>query len=162
MLIVTGCSKRFIPAYAGNSAELVGVKISHTVHPRLRGELRGFSFNFLLLAGSSPLTRGTPDNLTVGDMGVRFIPAYAGNSPFQSRCRRETPVHPRLRGELLFKRSNGILKDGSSPLTRGTRAKHDTGPNNQGFIPAYAGNSSVSLTISRSQTVHPRLRGELT
>ena len=50
---------RFIPAYAGNSAELVGVQISHTVHPRLRGELKGSNRWRIFPHGSSPLTRGT-------------------------------------------------------------------------------------------------------
>ena len=51
---------RFIPAYAGNSMELMTLTKVCSVHPRLRGEL---------------VRVGT------GDVSpLRFIPAYAGNS----------------------------------------------------------------------------------
>ena len=54
-------SCRFIPAYAGNSNSSMGRMASHSVHPRLRGELNA-SPDFTTHAfGSSPLTRGTHD-----------------------------------------------------------------------------------------------------
>ena len=52
-------AERFIPAYAGNSAEKAGNMVSDAVHPRLRGELIKGSSNITNVAGSSPLTRGT-------------------------------------------------------------------------------------------------------
>ena len=52
-------SKRFIPAYAGNSLFTCRKITTFTVHPRLRGEL-DISFRFSSMKfGSSPLTRGT-------------------------------------------------------------------------------------------------------
>ena len=50
---------RFIPAYAGNSAPQAGWAKCAAVHPRLRGELEWDMYTALVLAGSSPLTRGT-------------------------------------------------------------------------------------------------------
>ena len=57
---------RFIPAYAGNSAGKVLRRRSLTVHPRLRGELRGKKFKDDSIIGSSPLTRGTPEAVCCG------------------------------------------------------------------------------------------------
>ena len=50
---------------------------------------------------------------------------------------------------------------GSSPLTRGTRIKHLEEAIDDRFIPAYAGNSKVTVAAADSISVHPRLRGEL-
>ena len=70
-------------------------------------------------------------------------------------------VHPRLRGELRKHRLNSKKSVGSSPLTRGTPALSKQSPEYGRFIPAYAGNSNFALTSSSSESVHPRLRGEL-
>ena len=51
---------------------------------------------------------------------------------------------------------------GSSPLTRGTLRNATLSIVTNRFIPAYAGNSSAIPNGSIPETVHPRLRGELT
>ena len=93
---------------------------------------------------------------------MRFIPAYAGNSEGQSIRAGSETVHPRLRGELLPRTSRTKNAFGSSPLTRGTHAQDLTACFNQRFIPAYAGNSGESKMGWWADSVHPRLRGELT
>ena len=70
----------FIPAYAGNSWIQCAAQRCSTVHPRLRGELFIVGVNVKSRVGSSPLTRGTHYPNIYGDLYVRFIPAYAGNS----------------------------------------------------------------------------------
>ena len=50
---------------------------------------------------------------------------------------------------------------GSSQLTRGTLGGSDIRAGLCRFIPACAGNSSKSMPGAPSNTVHPRLRGEL-
>ena len=52
---------RFIPAYAGNSAGVMRYAFIQTVHPRLRGELISIFSKCFCISGSSPLTRGTPN-----------------------------------------------------------------------------------------------------
>ena len=70
-------------------------------------------------------------------------------------------VHPRLRGELFAGEQDSFSNFGSSPLTRGTLFTV-TGTFLCGrFIPAYAGNSLRVNAFVRMNTVHPRLRGEL-
>ena len=133
---------RFIPAYAGNSFVRPVFCTPFTVHPRLRGELKLMSSVVTRTTGSSPLTRGTQAPLLRAGYHRRFIPAYAGNS----------------RGV----KGNSCNHAGSSPLTRGTHTFiNDLGLFSR-FIPAYAGNSSGVRGRSSGQTVHPRLRGELT
>ena len=51
--------RRFIPAYAGNSAYFSQSPKPQTVHPRLRGELPPKTSFGDMNIGSSPLTRGT-------------------------------------------------------------------------------------------------------
>ena len=115
--------RRFIPAYAGNSDETGAIAPVETVHPRLRGEL--FFVDEVLPGdtGSSPLTRGTLALRIQGLPTMRFIPAYAGNSQRSNRWNHQSPVHPRLRGELQAIFRLGEISDGSSPLTRGTHLK---------------------------------------
>ena len=71
---------RFIPACAGNSYERKKVTEYTSVHPRLRGELSSSNLIVSPCCGSSPLTRGTPNEQSPIKLYVRFIPAYAGNS----------------------------------------------------------------------------------
>ena len=174
---------RFIPACAGNSVPLcfflsftvgssplargtlvsqASVTIFPAVHPRLRGELISGRIIFTWLNGSSPLARGT---------------RCAGSLYLSSSA-----VHPRLRGELdinamdacntyrfipacagnsLLTLSNHLSRYGSSPLARGTRISASSASCSTRFIPACAGNSPKSMPGAPSNTVHPRLRGEL-
>ena len=132
-----------------------------SVHPRLRGELWQRRYLAVVLCGSSPLTRGTPDEKVDDTLLDRFIPAYAGNS--QNLCTSQSvqTVHPRLRGELMRPALITRLKNGSSPLTRGTLSGVSAITINDRFIPAYAGNSYQLVQHQRKGPVHPRLRGEL-
>ena len=154
-------SRRFIPAYAGNSGERNRDSVSDTVHPRLRGELiRPLAF-MSNSNGSSPLTRGTHANALPAPTASRFIPAYAGNSLSHSVFCGRSSVHPRLRGELTALVLAFFGAFGSSPLTRGTPdiGQRCIDPNR--FIPAYAGNSIAGSRQVLPYPVHPRLRGEL-
>ena len=134
-------TRRFIPAYAGNSFGQRSLAIT--------------------LYGSSPLTRGTHPSLNVNKSPARFIPAYAGNSILDIVYLPNHSVHPRLRGELGSKERQSPRPGGSSPLTRGTQSQLDENGRIRRFIPAYAGNSVFGVLLSRGQPVHPRLRGEL-
>ena len=152
---------RFIPAYAGNSAQGKARNLLRSVHPRLRGELAVVTAQRIVKSGSSPLTRGTQFFRRSVCVIDRFIPAYAGNSNDHFRPLRNFEVHPRLRGELEDFTVTKSGCRGSSPLTRGTRTNHQLRMHPQRFIPAYAGNSSGLATFTWVLPVHPRLRGEL-
>ena len=152
---------RFIPACAGNSARPAALEALQPVHPRLRGELKLLIIHGYMLLGSSPLARGTLFLYIKFFINRRFIPACAGNSDLQGPRNIVSPVHPRLRGELVAGHFSSNKKAGSSPLARGTHPRRFQGHLLRRFIPACAGNSIFLITLSISFRVHPRLRGEL-
>ena len=137
---------RFIPAYAGNSLRPHFSLSETSVHPRLRGELPVSPQTRRGVCGSSPLTRGTRGKKNGRHRKLRFIPAYAGNSPFPGVFSGVPTVHPRLRGELLQTAILCNLNHGSSPLTRGTLVSTVSAGIVSRFIPAYAGNSNTLST----------------
>ena len=90
--------------------------------------------------GSSPHTRGTRPRRPARQRSERFIPAYAGNAE-------SFPI-------------SWSRPPGSSPHTRGTRLECSRSNAGRRFIPAYAGNASAISRLARSDSVHPRIRGE--
>ena len=149
--------QRFIPAYAGNALSSGKKRSVLTVHPRIRGERGESQRGWNRWDGSSPHTRGTPENQ---HLLPRFIPAYAGNAsaPQQRGC--PGSVHPRIRGERYPLPSTKRLKFGSSPHTRGTPISVECWPKSVRFIPAYAGNAINTAGVPQKGPVHPRIRGE--
>ena len=94
-----GRARRFIPARAGNTVGSCGCCTASPVHPRSRGEHGCGRDRSRRRPGSSPLARGTPDRQRADALGVRFIPARAGNTRCATATRPAHPVHPRSRGE---------------------------------------------------------------
>ena len=71
---------RFIPAGAGNSADVKKARFLWPVYPRWRGELHQRLKVAIRFLGLSPLARGTRKSMTDIVSHNRFIPAGAGNS----------------------------------------------------------------------------------
>ena len=74
--------------------------------------------------------------------------------------RRTAAAHPRSRGENRRSPGNFALKKGSSPLTRGKRARGDLDRPPVRLIPAHAGKTASQPRESCSLAAHPRSRGE--
>ena len=129
------------PSLAQGTRIAVGFSTSISRFIPACGELSKPSWAIVQLDGSSPLTRGTLGKTEYTGTNLRFIPAYAGNSATRSQPVEQCAVHPRLRGELTRKGTVPLDRDGSSPLTRGTRHGSPATLLNPRFIPAYAGNS---------------------
>ena len=171
---------RFIPACAGNTGIARAATDRRTVHPRVRGEHRRAYQRAVVVAGSSPRARGTRDHKLSSRRWHRFIPACAGNTtrrtpPTRRRavhpaCAGNTgpnlrpgnieTVHPRVRGEHSDGQLPFLCISGSSPRARGTQFRVPSARTFDRFIPACAGNTCISATISRRSPVHPRVRGE--
>ena len=133
---------RIIPAHAGNSPGVAAHRWSSPDHPRACGELSRRSRSSLVVAGSSPRMRGTPDPSYGITNCPRIIPAHAGNSSRRSGRGGCHADHPRACGELAPTFTAIPRADGSSPRMRGTH-------------------SSRRRTTSLMTTDHPRACGEL-
>ena len=72
--------------------------------------------------GSSPLARGAPEVLPKPALHERIIPARAGSTPTSMIWSRNTPDHPRSRGEHGVGGVEVVGDFGSSPLARGALA----------------------------------------
>ena len=93
-------------------------------------------------------------------MGLRFIPAWAGNTMCAASFSTPIPVHPRVGGEHLLEWSHRQSQSGSSPRGRGTLAGALGYEGNVRFIPAWAGNTLAKQAWVRLAAVHPRVGGE--
>ena len=109
-------------------------------HPRIRGEHDDRVLGAVRLAGSSPHTRGAPEEPIGVIPGIGIIPAYAGSTSSPASRRMVTP--------------------GSSPHTRGAPAVMGCWPSARRIIPAYAGSTRPEFLRGQGVEDHPRIRGE--
>ena len=70
-----------IPAHAGKTKPRSSPTAPCTAHPRSRGENRRPGHANSSTRGSSPLTRGKPDERRGHALGAGLIPAHAGKTP---------------------------------------------------------------------------------
>ena len=110
-----------IPAYAGNTGNIVFPFVSNWDHPRVCGEHYGM--------------------FGISYQSMRIIPAYAGNT-----CDLDVHCfllgdHPRVCGEHDDDMVVTSPMEGSSPRMRGTPTALDGDVDDEWIIPAYAGNT---------------------
>ena len=90
-----------IPALAGNTATRRRSSPETRDHPRSRGEYGTVVFTSGSGEGSSPLSRGIPELVSILDIKQGIIPALAGNTGGVNVQTIETEDHPRSRGEYF-------------------------------------------------------------
>ena len=134
-------SPGLIPARAGNTHRGSPGYLSCWAHPRSRGEHVFQAFGEVSEQGSSPLARGTPENLVWATGGEGLIPARAGNINAVFLFLNAGGAHPRSRGEHGGATPYPTREVGSSPLARGTPFASKQGMQANGLIPARAGNT---------------------
>ena len=117
-------------------------------------------YRIIQIYGSSPRVRGTVLTRVSVLIGVRFIPACAGNSLVRQPIRARTPVHPRVCGEQLLHAAGNQFGNGSSPRVRGTDHAFRPSVFVTRFIPACAGNRFFARSSRYRSPVHPRVCGE--
>ena len=155
-----GPDRRIIPACAGNTVVCCTRRASTADHPRMRGEHAAAMRLVDVDNGSSPHARGTRVCQCVAPVGLRIIPACAGNTTMARRCESMHADHPRMRGEHTFRIVFINATRGSSPHARGTLRFTSIHTINVRIIPACAGNTAGTNHVMRSTTDHPRMRGE--
>ncbi len=129
-------------------------------HPRGRGERVPEAGGRPRRAGSSPRARGTEAPRGRHGVGIRLIPAGAGNGPAGRRAGRPRRAHPRGRGERGVTAPKLSATHGSSPRARGTGPRRDRAIGGHRLIPAGAGNGRPGRPGARATAAHPRGRGE--
>ena len=130
-----------IPAHAGNTYRAAHPGVAKWDHPRACGEHGRVDIVHPHVAGSSPRMRGTPILLRLNSQRARIIPAHAGNTVVDFRCRLEPWDHPRACGEHTKGWTGTLVTWGSSPRMRGTRRSKCSVYRFEGIIPAHAGNT---------------------
>ena len=151
---------RLIPAHAGKTSCACRAAAARAAHPRSRGENEPAPLRRGIALGSSPLTRGKPLALVPGADHGRLIPAHAGKTCPRTRPCAKCAAHPRSRGENPRAGALAAPEAGSSPLTRGKRARAAHLRAAHGLIPAHAGKTVTHGPPPRPPAAHPRSRGE--
>ena len=108
-----------IPARAGNTVLPEPGHWFAGAHPRSRGEHITASARANSSGGSSPLARGTLNELRQAITFPGLIPARAGNTSSRSILTPPAGAHPRSRGEHDKNVVKPYMLPGSSPLARG-------------------------------------------
>ena len=114
-----GLGSGITPAYAGKSSRKSLCAAAGRDHPRIRGEKSQMRESNCKEKGSPPHTRGKARRIWRGLTPLRITPAYAGKSPPNLSILALLGDHPRIRGEKLIVRSEGVNEAGSPPHTRG-------------------------------------------
>ena len=151
---------RIIPAHAGNTSLVQGLKVMDEDHPRTCGEHYSPVVLSLCEPGSSPHMRGTLRIFQISQLILGIIPAHAGNTTFTLFCGKSVADHPRTCGEHSRNSSSVSMALGSSPHMRGTLMMNFWGKIFIGIIPAHAGNTNncrINFLLGRD---HPRTCGE--
>ena len=151
---------RFIPACAGNIPHIRCGYGGRPVHPRVCGEHTVINVTLMIHLGSSPRVRGTSELPSPFFLIFRFIPACAGNICLRNQPPESKAVHPRVCGEHTPQIGCQTLTSGSSPRVRGTYYDNNRYRFRWRFIPACAGNMTISGQPMPSTSVHPRVCGE--
>ena len=151
---------RIIPAYAGSTGSTSSGAGLRKDHPRIRGEHALTSDCSCVGSGSSPHTRGARSPAPQGSLATGIIPAYAGSTMPAPSSPNSGKDHPRIRGEHNVPHITPQVLDGSSPHTRGARPVDGDLQELTGIIPAYAGSTACSPSMSGAEADHPRIRGE--
>ena len=128
-----------IPAHAGKTGYSPRNVSAFWAHPRSRGENARTRRLSRWRSGSSPLTRGKHSLYECQYAQGGLIPAHAGKTAHRRPCRCSAWAHPRSRGENHSQTPALSQRRGSSPLTRGKRARCRSVGGASGLIPAHAG-----------------------
>ena len=157
---VTRDKHGLIPAHAGKTTPDRPSLSASWAHPRSRGENRARPGACRRRTGSSPLTRGKREVVAVISASGGLIPAHAGKTPGSRSTGLSAWAHPRSRGENEIEALLDPEQQGSSPLTRGKRARDRRAEGTRGLIPAHAGKTVMVRPLDWSAGAHPRSRGE--
>ena len=148
-----------IPAWAGEPSPTTESRSAYRVYPRVGGGTQDSGTPGDGKFGLSPRGRGNRSALGSRAWRRGSIPAWAGE-PRPTRPRGEAPtVYPRVGGGTIPPAVSGDAGHGLSPRGRGNPAREiDIGDEN-GSIPAWAGEPSLCGPECHPRWVYPRVGG---
>ena len=154
-----GPTTRSIPARAGEATEHEPKKATASVHPRACGGSASSPVMLFPDQGPSPRVRGKLQVALPFLVGVRSIPARAGEADSRRSPNPDPRVHPRACGGSRRQRSGIHLEAGPSPRVRGKLIADGRPILIRGSIPARAGEAAANVQGFISKLVHPRACG---
>ena len=149
-----------IPACAGSTVRVKGLRPHFRDHPRMCGEHATGASMQVDCTGSSPHVRGAPPSVLVplADRGI--IPACAGSTSHRHHLPLFTRDHPRMCGEHQSAPAETVQREGSSPHVRGALRTGLELLVVVGIIPACAGSTPIDGGEMLNVRDHPRMCGE--
>ena len=148
-----------IPARAGQPITLSVDSMLSRAYPRSRGATTAFARCAPACSGLSPLARGNQQH-DPGHLGLLGpIPARAGQPAAEVRHARHVGAYPRSRGATSKGSSRRSACSGLSPLARGNRCALALASQDDGPIPARAGQPAAKDLLAAYGRAYPRSRG---
>ena len=148
-----------IPARAGEPGADFALSTSSAVYPRACGGTAGVAHHGLSVVGLSPRVRGNRTAAWSRPPPRGSIPARAGE-PHAAVCwRSRSRVYPRACGGTVSARAAAAVEAGLSPRVRGNPTDPATAIENNGSIPARAGEPRAVATSPVVARVYPRACG---
>ena len=151
---------RNIPAYTGKTIKEAAEGLKEPEHPRVYGENTHEAIITDSPPGTSPRIRGKRGHPLAKKPRTRNIPAYTGKTVCHLVTPASTQEHPRVYGENAWNQAYLWRRSGTSPRIRGKPHADDTQVVTTRNIPAYAGKTVATQSISSKSTEHPRVCGE--
>ncbi len=148
-----------IPAWAGETALCCALHTHNTVDPRVGGGDDVHRPQRARTSGRSPSGRGRRAEEAALHGVDRSIPAWAGETTRARGARRRGSVDPRVGG------GDGTMIDHDgkitcrSPRGRGRRQDVGKGGDQEGSIPAWAGETALIAEAASHPSVDPRVGG---
>ena len=149
-----------IPARAGKTRGLAGLRRMVPAHPRACGENLCSHKRRARIVGSSPRVRGKPSRRENEFHRKGLIPARAGKTSSLRSLIRVLRAHPRACGENPCLAQHCGRREGSSPRVRGKRLCKACVEVARGLIPARAGETCAYQSHRHRFRAHPRACGE--
>ena len=151
--------QRSIPACAGEPAPRRTALAIQEVYPRVCGGTCPASLTSHCDQGLSPRVRGNPEAEAPERPREGSIPACAGEPTTPSRHTSTHRVYPRVCGGTNPATPGHVARWGLSPRVRGNLNVIDEGMNDDGSIPACAGEPQGRYDFNIPAGVYPRVCG---
>ena len=148
-----------IPTCVGFTTPAWATSKAATVHPHVRGVHQACGDTKPLVRGPSPRAWGSPVLPLPFLKRVRSIPTCVGFTARDPTTRRESSVHPHVRGVHTMSSQARFSTGGPSPRAWGSPAAPGALAGGRRSIPTCVGFTGSGWTSTAVTSVHPHVRG---